>query len=244
VATAIAGLALLLAGCDNNSTTPTSPSGGALQITAPRSVLRSGEAQPLTVTSSSGAPVVGLIWSSTDSSVLTVGATGIASAGRAGSATVTATSGSSSGSLALRVVPDYQGTWSGSITRIQLTCSTGSTSPLCAPGAPTGGTVTLRIQQTGDQISAVLNDSAEPTTQVPLLGQVQADDQLALAGRVDSPAASPTQRVEVATLRAGVDVALGAMSGSYQWLVDRAPAAGGALQADYRAQVQFRDLRR
>ena len=32
--------------------------------------------------------------------------------------------------------------------------------------------------------------------------------------------------------------------GSYQLVVDRAPASGGALQSDYRAQVQFRDLRR
>jgi hypothetical protein len=244
VATAIAGLAFLISGCDNNSTTPTSPSGGTLQITAARAVLRSGETQPLTVTSSTGAPVTGAAWTSTDTSVLAVSATGIATAVRAGRVTVTASSGSSSGSLPLRVVPDYQGIWTGAITRLQLTCSPGSTSPLCVPGASTAGTVTLRIQQTGDQIAAVLVDSAEPNSPVPVVGQVQSDDQLALAGRIDSPLVAPTLRVEVATLRGSVDVALGAMSGSYQWLVDRAPAAGGALQADYRAQVQFRDLRR
>lgn len=244
VATAIAGLAFLLAGCDNNSTTPTSPSGGTLQVTATRSVLRSGEAQPLTVSSSAGAPVTGVTWASTDTSVLAVSATGIATAVRAGRVTVTATVGSSSGTLSLRVVPDYQGTWSGGITRLQLTCSPGSTSPLCVPGASTAGTVTLRVQQTGDQVAAVLTDSASPGSPVPVVGQVQADDQLALAGRIDSPLVSPTLRVEVATLRGSVDAALGTMGGSYQWLVDRAPVAGGALQADYRAQVQFRDLRR
>lgn len=243
VATAFAGLAFLLSGCDNNSSTPTTPSGGALQVTAPRSVMRAGDTQQLTVTNS-GAPVTGLQWTSTDTSVLSVAASGLASAGRAGRVTVTAVSGSLSGSLNLRVVPDYQGTWTGGIARVQLTCSAGSTTPLCAPGAPTSGSLTLRITQIGDQLQGVLEDSAEPAAQIPITGQVQADDQLAMSGRLDSPIAAPTRRIDVSTLRGSIDVALGTMGGNYQWIVDRAPTAGGALQADYRTQVQFRDLRR
>lgn len=243
MAAAVAGLALLLAGCDNSSNTPTSPSGGALQITAVRSVLRGGETQALTVTGSSGTPVTGVTWTSTDPSVLTMSATGVASAIRAGRVTVTAVSASGTGTIALRVVPDYAGTWTGGLARPQLTCPSGTTAPLCAPGAVTSGTVTLRIEQTGDQLTAVLTDSAEPATPVTLAGQVQADDQLVLAGRVETPVAAPTLRVQVDALRGSLDVALDALTGSYQWIVDRG-AAGGSLQADYRAQVQFRDLRR
>ena len=239
----MAGLALFLSGCDSSST-PTAPSGGSLQVSAARSVLRSGETQPLTVTTSAGAAVTGATWTSTDSSVLTVSGTGIATAGRAGSVLVTAVSGSASGSLSLRVVPDYTGTWTGGGTRVQLTCSAGSTTPVCAPGASTSASLSLRVVQIGDQLTGVLTDSAEPAVQVPLTGTVQADDQLAMSGRIDSPVLAPTLRVEVATLRSSIDVALGTMSGSYQWIVDRAPASGGALQSDYRAQVQFRDLRR
>jgi hypothetical protein len=242
VATALAGLALLLAGCDNDSSTPTSPSGATLQVTAARPVLRTGEVAPLTVTSSTGAPVTTAVWTSTDTSVITVSATGTATAVRAGRVTVTAASGGSSGSLALRVVPDYQGTWKGGLTRAQLTCSPTSTTPICAPGAATSGTLTLSVVQTGDQLTGVLTDSAEPTVPVPLTGTVQSDDQLALAGSGPTPA--PTVRAEVSTMRGSIDAAVGSLSGSYQWLVDRPAVPGGALQADYRALVQFRDLRR
>lgn len=244
VATALAGLALFIAGCDNNSSTPTSPSAGALQVTAARTVLRGGEVVPLTATTSTGTPVTSAVWASSDGSVLGIGPTGIATAGRAGRATVTVSSGSLSGSLSLRVVPDYQGTWTGALARPQLTCSSSSIAALCMPGAVTSGTLTLRIVQTGDQLTAMLVDSAEPTAPVPLTGQVTADDQLALSGRLDTPVQSPRTRVQVATLRGTLDVVLGALTGSYQLLVDRAPAPGSPLQADYSAQVQYRNLLR
>ncbi len=244
VATALAGLALLTAGCDNNTATPTAPSSGALRVTAARSVLRTGEVAPLTVTTGAGVPVAAAMWSSSDGSVLGIGPTGIATAGRAGRVTVTVTAGTASGSLPLRVVPDYQGTWTGAVARPQLTCGAASAAALCGPGAATGGTMTLRVVQTGDQLTAVLTDSAEPTAQVPLTGQVTSDDQLALAGRLDTPALAPLVRVEVATFRGSLDVVLGTLTGNYQLNVDRVPASGGALQADYRAQVQYRNLAR
>ena len=242
VATVLAGLALLVAGCDNSSSTPTSPSGGSLQITTTRPILRAAETTTLVVTGSSGMPVTTATWTSTDSSVLTVSPTGVSTAARAGRVTVTATSGTSSGSLALRVVPDYQGTWSGGLARVQLTCSPSSTAALCAPGAATSGTLTLQITQDADKLTGSLVDSAEPTLPVPLTGLVQADDQLALAGF--GPVVVTNVRVEVTTMRASIDAALGTMTGSYQWLVARAPASGGPLQTDYQTQVQFRDIRR
>ena len=241
VATVLAGLAFLVAGCDSSST-PTSPSGGSLQITTAHPILRASETTTLVVTGSGGAPVPTASWISTDTSVLTVSPAGMATAIRAGRVTVTATSGTASGSLALRVVPDYQGTWSGGLARVQLTCTASSTSPLCVPGAATSGTLTLRVLQTDDQLTATLVDSAEPALTVPLTGQVLGDDQLSLAGV--GPAGAQNVRVEVSGLRATIDAALGSMTGSYQYLVARAPAAGGTLQTDYQAQVQFRDIRR
>ena len=237
----ISAIATALAGC-SDSDTPTSPTPGGLVVTSTRAVLGAGEVLPLTVTSS-GAPVTTVTWSTTDASVISVSPTGQATAGRAGRATVTATSGNASGTMALRVVSDYAGTWNGAVARVQLTCTTGATSPLCVPGAATAGTLALRLTQIGDQVSGTLADSAEPTATVPVTGQVQDDDQLALAGRVDVPAASPTLRVDIATLRATIDVTLATMSGSYTLAVDRSRPTG-APQADYRTQVQFRDLRR
>jgi hypothetical protein len=234
--------AIALTGCNDSNDTPTSPTPGGLVVTSTRAVLRAGEVLPLTVTSA-GTPVTTVTWTTTDSSVISVSPTGQATAGRAGRATVTATSGSSSGTLALRVVSDYAGTWAGPVARIQLTCTTGATSPLCVPGATTAGTLALRLTQIGDQVSGTLVDSAEPTATVPVTGQVQDDDQLALAGRVDVPATSPTLRVDITAFRATIDVTLATMSGSYTLAVDRSRATGG-LQSDYRTQVQFRDLRR
>ena len=239
---ALTSAAAALAGCDSSNDTPTSPTSGGLLVTSTRSVLKAGEVLPLTVTNS-GAAVPSVTWTTTDASVVTVTPTGQATAGRAGRATVTASTGSASGTIALRVVPDYGGTWTGAVGRIQLTCTTGATSPLCASGATTSGTLTLRLTQIGDQASGTLVDSAEPTATVPVAGQLQADDQLALAGRVDVPATSPTLRVDVATLRATFDVTLGILSGSYTLAVDRTRTTGG-LQADLRTQVQFRDARR
>ncbi len=140
-------------------------------------------------------------------------------------------------------MPDYNGTWRGGASRIQLTCNPASTTPICAPGAATAGTITLAVTQVGDQLTGTLIDSAEPTATVPLTGQVAADDQVSLAGRIDIPATAPTLRVEVSTLRGSIDPILGTMTGSYGLFVDRA-RIGGSVQDDYRTQVQFRDLRR
>ncbi len=240
-ATCLFLLAVLAAGCDSSTDTPTSP-GGTLQVVAPRATLRAGETVPLTA-ASGGAPVAGLTWVSTDTTVVAVSAAGQATAGRPGRATVTASSGTASGSVALRVVPDYNGTWRGGASRIQLACNPASTTPICAPGAATGGTITLSVTQVGDLLTGTLVDSAEPTATVPLTGQVAADDQLALAGRIDVPTTTPTLRVEVSTLRGTIDPILGTMTGSYGLFVDRA-RTGGNLQDDYRTQVQFRDMRR
>lgn len=239
---ALTGAAAVVAGCDSSNDTPTSPTPGGLLVTSARSVLKVGEVLPLTVTNA-GAAVPSVTWTTTDASVVTVTPTGQATAGRAGRATVTASTGTSTGTIALRVVPDYAGTWTGAVGRVQLTCTTGATSPLCVPGATTSGTVTLRLTQIGDQASGTLVDSAEPTATVPVTGQLQDDDQLALAGRVDVPATSPTLRVDITALRATFDVTLGILSGSYTIAVDRTRTTGG-LQADYRTQVQFRDARR
>ena len=106
VATAFAGLAFLFAGCSDNSTTPTGPTGvGVLQITAARTTLRTGETMSLTVTGPGGTAVTGGAWTTSDASVVTVSATGVASATRAGRATVTVSTSAGTGSLALRVVP-------------------------------------------------------------------------------------------------------------------------------------------
>lgn len=231
----------LLAGCDNNTSAPTSPS-GAFTVVGARLVLRTGETLPLSVTSA-GAPATGVSWTTTDGSVAAVSATGVVTAGRAGRVTVTATSPTATGSIGLRVVPDFAGIWTGPVARLQVTCSASSSSPPCAPGAPTSGSMTLTVSQTGDQATATLLDSAEPTATIPLTGQVIDGDQLALAGRVDVPVAAPRLRAEAGTFRATYDPTRGILTGSYVLTVDRAAVAGG-LQSDYRAQVQFRDLTR
>lgn len=239
--TVVALAVVMLPACDSSST-PTSPSTGRLVVATPRTILRAGEVAPLSVTSG-GTPITTVVWTTTDASVLTVSTAGQATAGRPGRVTVTATSGGSQGSLSLRVVPDVAGAWSGGTVRAQLACAASSTAPACAPGASTGGTLTLRLTQVGDQLTGSLVDSAEPTATVPLTGTMQADDQLALAGTVSQPPATPTLRVAASTLRATYDPTLATLTGSYTLDVDRA-AVPGTLVSDYRAQVQFRDARR
>ena len=234
----------LLAGCDNTSSSPTAPSTGVgvLQVVGARPIVRAAEQLTLAATAA-GVAATGVSWTSSDATVASVTAAGLVTARRAGRTTLTASSAAGTGSVALRVVPDFAGTWAGALARPQLTCAATSGAALCAPGATTAGTITLTVTQAADRATATLRDSAEPTAVLALTGQVLDDDQLSLAGRVDVPAVTPALRVDVSTFRATIDPTRDTMTGSYVLTVDRAmPPA--ALQSDYRAQAQFRDLPR
>src|SRR5690606_7424898 len=114
-------------------------------------------------------------WTSSDASVASVSGGGLVTARRAGRATITASTGSASGQVALRVVPDFSGTWTGALSRDQPTCAPSSAAVVCTPGTPAEALrapLTLVLTQTGPVVTGTLVDGLEPQVVVTVQGQV------------------------------------------------------------------------
>ena len=237
-------LALLLtAACESNQT-PVSPS-GVLQVSTSASTLRVGDTATVTA-ASAGAPVAGLTWTSSDASVASVSVTGLVTARRSGRITVTASAGTAAGQVAIRVVPDFAGTWSGPLLRVLPSCSPASTAPVCVSSTSPDvlrAPMTLTVTQSGGVLSGTLVEGLEPLLVVPLEGVVDDSDALQLAGR--SPTASPqvSRRLTVTGLRATYDPTVQTLSGAFVLLAEQR-ATSGAFVSDYSLQAQFRDITR
>lgn len=236
--------ALLVPGlaCESGSSSPTAPS-GSLQVTLDASVLKAGETTTARATSTGAAPG-GLAWSSSNTTVASVDATGTVLARRAGSVTLTARTGSASGQAPLRVVSDYGGVWSGPIVRAQPTCAPTSTAAVCA-ASPAPDTlfapVTLTLVQTGATVTGTFEDALEPGLSVILTGEVADGDTLTLAGSTDASLVLSTRQLTVTNLRATFDPTVGTITGSYS-VVALVAGPAGTLVSDYTYQAQFRDL--
>lgn len=237
-------LALLFtAACESNPT-PTAPS-GVLQVTTSASTLRSGDTATVTA-ASAGAPVTGLTWTSSDASVASVTVAGLVTARRSGRVIITASAGTAAGQVAVHVVPDFAGTWSGPLLRVLPSCAPASTAPVCVPTTSPDvllAPMTLTVTQSGGVISGTLVEGLEPLLVVPLEGSIDDSDALLLAGR--SPAASPavSRRLTVTGLRATYDPTVQTLSGAFTLLAERR-ATSGAFVSDYSLQAQFRDITR
>jgi hypothetical protein len=150
-------LALLAAvGCtDSNSpspidpTTPTTPTlPAATAITPATTVLQIGQTQLYAVTPT---PTNVLAWTSSNESVLTIDADGMATGLANGVATITGSSeGATSATLAVQVVPVYAGSWAGTFNVLACTDLAGFASAgYCAQSLGVTETWTLTLNQSG-----------------------------------------------------------------------------------------------
>lgn len=238
--------ALLVAhlACESNPT-PTAPT-GTLQVTASASVLRAGDTATLTVAPVAATPPV-VTWTSSDASVASVSTAGIVTARRAGTATITAATGTASGQVTMRVVSNFGGTWTGPLLRNQTSCVPASTAPVCvSTTTPTArlAPVTLVLAQTGATVTGTLSDGLELQIFVALQGSVDASDVLTLEGR-STPQPTPTslRRLTISGLRATIDPTVDTLTGAYVMVAERATTSG-VFEPDYTIQAQFRDLPR
>jgi hypothetical protein len=241
---AVCAMLMVQLACESTST-PTAPT-GTLQVTATTTVLRAGETLTLTVTPV-GTTTPAITWTSSDGSVASVDPTGLVTARRAGNATIRATTTSASGQVTLRVVSNFSGTWTGPLVRVQTTCASTSTSPVCASTTtPTAllAPVTLVLVQAGATVTGTLTDGLEPQSVVPLQGSVDSSDALTLDGR-STPQPTPTsvRRLTISGLRATIDPTVDTLTGAYVMLAERGTSTG-AFEIDYAIQAQFRDLPR
>jgi hypothetical protein len=155
-------VAALAAGrCSNNdtaaSTTTTATPTSA--ITPGTTVYQLGQTQTFTLTAASTPTNVS--WASSNTNVLTIDGDGNAVAVGVGTATITSTADASlSATLAVQVVPIYQGNWTGTARVLACTDVAGFLSAgYCAKNIGVTNTVTLSLTQNGSSVSGSMTKS-------------------------------------------------------------------------------------
>ena len=188
---AITAMAAFLVACggDKNPVEPAVVA--AVQVTSPvDSILALGRTAQLTATArdQAGNPMlVSLTWQSSNTGVVTVTAAGLVAAAGTGTATVTASVGSVSGIIRLRVAPADLPTASGlaadafagvlvaGLTSAKRTALEAAFAP-CATGASSGNIVA--IQTCVDNVRAQASTAADPTDRALLAVLVLYADQI------------------------------------------------------------------
>jgi hypothetical protein len=133
-------------------------------------------------------------WSADPAGVVAVDSKGSVTGIGSGSVRVTATVGDKSGSLVMRAVPDYTGTWSGNY--IVTACSGAADPRTCGRLMLGQGTAftpvpypfSLTVSQLQDQVTGTLHEQGDPFKQdTPVRGFVRVSGELVLEGFVPLP---------------------------------------------------------
>lgn len=196
---ALALLAAALSGACGGASSPTSPSAAAASLTAlgiagAPDIMLVGETATLSVQgtwSDGGSRPLTLQWSTDAPAVLSVDA-GSVVARAPGIATVSVSSGSTSTSVRVRVVPNLGGTWSGSVR--YPTCSVPARwgSGFC-PQTGSSYSATLELVQQRDTVVGTLDAGRSGTVR----GTIQNDGALQLTGQLTSVATTRTLRFDI-----------------------------------------------
>jgi hypothetical protein len=154
-------MAALAAGaCSNNdtATTTTTPTATAA-ITPATTVYQLGQTQTFTLTATT--TPANVTWASSNPNVMTIDGSGNATALSVGTATITSTAdGNLSATLAVQVVPTYQGNWTGTATVLACTDVAGFLSAgYCARNVGAVNTVTLSLTQSANAVSGTITKS-------------------------------------------------------------------------------------
>ena len=154
-------IAALAAGaCSNNNTTTTPTTATPTASISPAStVYQIGQTQTFTLTATT--TPTNVIWTSSNTDVLTIDSAGNATAISVGTATITANADSNvSATLAIQVVPIYQGNWTGTARVLACTDVAGFLSAAyCARNLGAVNTVTLTLTQSGGSVSGSITKS-------------------------------------------------------------------------------------
>jgi len=172
-------------GCNGGRTNPTqlpSSSAGASISIAPATDLlkiKSSETFSATTISASGAQkAAAAAWTSDSPAIASVDAGGKVTGNASGRATITAQVEGLTGTLNLRVIPDYHGRWEG-MTRVTACTVEGDWNGACADVVGSSLAMTLAVTQDRDAISGDVDfDGARG----PISTSVQVDGRLVTSG--------------------------------------------------------------
>jgi hypothetical protein len=232
--------ALLVVSCGSDDEPPTSPTpGGRLAIAPQPDFLTIGSSVVLEARLTEGtspARVVPADWSSSDGRVVAVDRTGRISALAAGSTTIRATFGADTATLAMRAVPDFAGTWTG--TRRVVAC-VHPRPDVCATSYPTNRvtSTTLVVTQARDRVTGTLSLSpplASPSAAVS--GAITELGRLTLDGTIIATPSSgaSTTLGTLADCRVEIEPGTGILRGSFTEA--RTDADGTAWRVDWEIQ--------
>ena len=221
--------ALVAASCGGNKTptTPTPPPVTVTTVTLSTStdMLKVGERVTFAATAlhSDGSNATVTDWSSDTPSVATVdAASGLVTGVSAGQATIIARHDGVTGTKLVRVVPDYQGTWSGTYRVTNCTDSGDfATFGWCSITLGLRGSITISLSQFRDSVTGTLalNEVTGPVSgpiaingAITLSGIAVSGDASATLSNWNTNAASP-----------------GSMTGSFQFRITSTGLSGSAL---------------
>ena len=215
--------ALIAGACSNDTTdTPTTPSTGSkrLAISPQPDFMTVGTALPLEARLTDGvAPprVVPADWSSSDGRVVAVERPGKVTALAAGTTPLKAIFGTDSATLAVRVAPDFAGSWTGPR---RITACVHPKPEVCAASYPLNSVAqtVLVLTQARDRVSGTLNFSALPSVRTSAVtGTISETGRLTLDGTIISTPASgaSTTLGALADWRTEIEAPSGILRGSF-----------------------------
>jgi hypothetical protein len=215
--------AAMTAACSSDTTEPpTTPSPGTsrLAIAPQPDFLTIGTSLTLEARITEGTSPPRLVpadWSSSDGRVVAVERTGRVTAVAAGSTTIRAVFSEQTATLAVRVAPDFAGTWTGAR---RVTACVHPRPEICAASYPTNSVVTTMIvlTQARDRVTGTLRLSpplASPSSAVT--GTIGDSGRLTLDGTIIStPASGATTTLgTIVDWRTEIDSTTGVLRGSF-----------------------------
>jgi hypothetical protein len=217
-----------LAACSDDTTTPTNPSpqpgATTLAITPQTDFLTIGTIAPLqaTLTDSSGSRVVAADWSVDDGRIAGVDRQGRVTALASGTTNIRAAFQQRTATLAVRVAPDYSGSWSGPM---RVTACTNPTPTICQTNYPVGTQYVARVTlaQSRDQVVGTLYQpylATVPTAPAlvvdgTLSGRIELDGRLPMTGTLVGPTPTAPSVGNIPDWRTAFDPTQPILRGSY-----------------------------
>jgi hypothetical protein len=207
---------------DDTPTGPSDPGSGALTITGQTDFLTIGTVITLTATRGTPATVVAADWSSDDGRVAAVNRQGQLTALASGTTTIRATFEQQTATFALRVAPNFAGTWEG---RARVTTCTSPTPTFCNPAYATGTQFVTRVTlvQNRDQVVGTLYTPypASLPTIPPLVvdgtlsGRIELAGRLPMTGTLSGPTPTSPTVGTIENWRTEIDPTQPILRGSY-----------------------------
>lgn len=209
--------AAMAAACSSDSDPPTTPSPGTsrLAITPQPDFLTVGTSLTLEARLTEGTSPPRLVpadWSSSDGRVVAVERTGRVTALASGTTTIRAVFSEDAATLAVRVAPDYAGTWTGPR---RITACVHPRPDVCAASYPVNSVVStiLVLTQARDRVTGTLRFSPPPlpSPTAAVTGTIAEGGSLALTGTI------------ISTPSSGASTTLGVLA---DWRTEIQPATG------------------